>query len=209
VSRFLFLYAGMTVVASLLARWGGCPSLFSVPAEGWKLAAGLALAVAVALGVVGVGRALERVPWYRDMALFLKRLMTSPDLLGPQLDAEKALVVALYSSVGEEALFRGFVQPWFILRLQEALGAGPLATAAGVLLASGVFGLLHFPLVRELIPWTAFAVLAGVLFGALAAWSGSLLPPIVAHLLINWLNIRRLVQLKDEPESGAGPSRPG
>lgn len=197
MSRFLFLYAGMTVVAAFLARSSGCPSLFTLPPDRTTLVLSLLAAVALALGVVAAGRALERVGWYLAMARFLKRLVTSPDLLGPELDAEKAFVVALYSGIGEEALFRGFLQPWIVLQLQGAWGQ-PSAWPAvlGVVLASGVFGLLHFPLVRELIPWTAFALLAGLLFGALAAWSGSLLAPVVAHLLINWLNIRRLIALR-------------
>lgn len=207
MARFLFLYAAMTVAASILGRLTGCPSLFSLPEQPSTLALSLALAVVLALVVVGGGRALEGVPWYREMARFLKRLLTNPDLLGPRLDGEKAFVVAVYSSVGEEALFRGFVQPWIILHLQDWLGPGLAASALGVLLASLVFGALHPPLARELIPWTAFALVAGVLFGGLAAWSGSLLAPIVAHLLINWLNIRRLMQLPLDPSDGplAGP----
>ena len=205
MSRFLFLYAGMTVVASFLARWTGCPSLFSLPPDRLRLLGSLVMAAALAGLVVGVGRWLERTAWYRSMALFLKRLLTNPDLLGPHLDAEKAFVVAIYSSVGEEALFRGFLQPWLILQLEAALGPGVGAAVLGVLLASALFGLLHFPLVPELIPWTAFALLAGLLFGGLAAWSGSLLAPILAHLLINWLNIRRLVELPLEPPREAGP----
>lgn len=198
MQRFLFLYASMTVVAAFLARWTGCPSLFRLPEGGRTLVISLAIATALALGVVGLGRLLEGVGWYRRMALFLKRLVTSPELLGPHLDTERAFVVALYSGVGEEALFRGFVQAWIILQLQDPLGPA-WATTLGVVLASLVFGALHFPLVRELVPWTAFAIGAGILFGALAAWSGSLLPPILAHLLINWLNLRRLVHLSEPP----------
>ena len=62
--------------------------------------------------------------------------------------------------------------------------------------ASLVFGLLHYPVVEELRPWTVFAIVAGLVFGTLAAWSGSLLAPVVAHLLINWLNLKRLAEIE-------------
>ena len=196
MSRFLYLYAGMTVLAAVLARLTGCPSLFRVPADPVELWGSLAAAALLAAFVVQGGKALERLPWYREMAKLLKRMLTSPDMLGPHLDGGKALVIAVYSGVGEEALFRGWLQPWLIGAFNGWFGGGGepsvLITALGVLAASLIFGLLHFPVVPELRPWTAFAVGAGLAFGALAAWSGSLLAPLLAHFLINWLNLKRL-----------------
>lgn len=195
----------MVVVAALLAAWTGCPSLFRVPPDALRLWGSLAAAALVATIIVGGGRALEGVAWYRAMAAFLKRLLTSEEMLGPHLDAQRALVLAVYSSVGEEALFRGFVQPWLIQHAEAGLGVGPLPAAVlGVLGASLVFGLLHFPVVRELIPWTIFAVVVGAVFGALAAWSASLLAPVLAHLLINWLNLERLAKLPLEDSAPPG-----
>ncbi|MCO5166417.1 MAG: CPBP family intramembrane metalloprotease [Planctomycetes bacterium] len=196
MNRFLFIYAGMLVVAAVLVRVSGAPSLFRAPDTPALLWGPLAAAVALALGVVQAGRLLEGVGWYRRMAEYLRNVLTSPDLLGPSLDREKALVVAVYSSIGEEAFFRGWLQPVLIGAFTGPLGEGPAAAAAGIVAASLVFGLLHVPLVPELRPWTAFAVVAGLLFGLLAAWSGSLLAPIVAHFLINWLNLRRLAALR-------------
>jgi hypothetical protein len=40
--------------------------------------------------------------------------------------------------------------------------------------------------------WTAFAVVAGGLFGGLMLWRGNLLAPIVAHFLVNAVNLSRL-----------------
>lgn len=207
MSRFLAIYVVMLVAAAGLASWTGCPSLFQLPPSAGLLGGSVAAAVAFAAFVVGGGRALEAVPWYRSMAEFLKRLLTSDDMLGPHLDAQRALVLAFYSSVGEEALFRGFVQPWLIQQAGALVEPGSLAAVVlGVVGASLVFGLLHFPVVKELVPWTVFAVVAGFAFGALAAWSGSLLAPVVAHLLINWLNLKRLSELRfDPPPSTSGP----
>lgn len=197
MSRFLYIYAGMIVVAAVLAHATGCPSLFRLPETSARLWGSIAAAVALALAVVEAGKLLERVSWYRRMAEYLRQILTSPELLGPSLDGEKALVVAVYSSVGEEALFRGWLQEFLIARVaDDPLAPGLGAVTAGIIATSLIFGVLHFPMVKELRPWTAFAVIAGILFGALAAWSGSLLAPVLAHLLINWLNLRRLAALR-------------
>lgn len=196
MNRFLFIYAGMIVVAAALAHATDCPSLFRLPSSPLLLWGSIVAAVALALAVVEAGKRLEEVPWYRDMAEYLRKVLTSPELLGPSLDGEKALVVAVYSSVGEEAFFRGWLQPFFISLLAGPGEPGLLATVGGIVGVSVLFGVLHFPMVKELRPWTVFAVVAGLLFGALAAWSGSLVAPVVAHLLINWLNLRRLAALR-------------
>ncbi len=187
----LILYAAMTVLAAVLAAVSGCPSLFRLPPPDLLLYSLLA-AAALAFAVVQGGASLERVGWYRRMAVTLKRILI--EVLGPRIDSQRAFVIAVYSSVGEEALFRGWLQPYLIAKLGAWTGApGTLGVIAlGVLLASAIFGLVHFPSQRELRPWTVFAVLIGVAFGALAAWSGSLAAPVLAHFLINWLNLRRL-----------------
>lgn len=207
MSLFLWLYAGMVVFAAVLSAFTDTPSLFRVPEDPAVLWLSLALGAAFAAAVVLVSRALESVPWYRAMAAMLKRLMTAPELLGPELDGEKAFVVALYSSVGEEALFRGWLQPWLIAHAGALLDApgSPLATSVGVLAASLVFGGIHLPRVPELRPWTAFALVVGLGFGVLAAWSECLAAPIVAHLLINWLNLKRLIAFPLEDDPGRLP----
>lgn len=199
--RFIAIYIGMLLLAAALGRWLGVPSLFTAPPTHLRLWVPLAAAVASALLVVELGRRLEGVPWYREMGLTLKRMLTSHDLLGPTrpLDASTAFVVALYSSVGEEALFRGVVQPWLAAgaaaRLDLPVDAA-LPSTLGVVGATLVFTLLHPPILPELRPWTAFALVVGLVFGGLAAVSGSLLAPIVCHLLINWLNMLRLAKLE-------------
>ena len=65
-------------------------------------------------------------------------MLTDPDLLGPDLDSQKAFVIALYSSIGEEALFRGFLQPCLIRKIGEATEAPDalLVTVLGVIATS-------------------------------------------------------------------------
>jgi membrane protease YdiL (CAAX protease family) len=53
--------------------------------------------------------------------------------------------------------------------------------------------------IRDLRPATVFAFLVGLALGALAAWSGSILAPVIAHFLINFLNIRWLTRPEEAP----------
>jgi membrane protease YdiL (CAAX protease family) len=92
-------------------------------------------------------------------------------LLGP-LTGREILILAAASSIGEELLFRGALQPW--------LGIWPQAI---------VFALLHVGPGRRFLPWTASALLLGVGFGYMTAWTGDLGGPIVAHFTINFLNL--------------------
>jgi uncharacterized protein len=84
-----------------------------------------------------------------------------------------ALVSAL-AGLGEESLFRGVIQAG----LAEALGP------AGALLAASVlFGLVH-P-----VSWL-YGVLAGLMglwFGVVWWWSGSLVAPVIAHALYDFI----------------------
>ena len=96
------------------------------------------------------------------------------EILGPLSGAQVA-VLALASGLGEEAFFRGALQP-----------------QVGLLLASLLFGLVHLVPRRELAPWAGFAALAGVLLGALFDYTGNLLAPAIAHVLINGVNLRWL-----------------
>lgn len=89
--------------------------------------------------------------------------------------------LSLAAGVGEEMLFRGL--------LQAAL-ARRLGIAAGLVLASILFGLMH--------PITpAYVVMAG-LVGAFLGWlclaTGNLLAPIVTHAAYDWAALVYLLQ---------------
>ncbi len=81
------------------------------------------------------------------------------------------------SGLAEEMFFRGALQP-----------------QVGWLVASLLFGLLHFIPRRELLAWTGFALLVGSLFGALFLWTGNLVAPVVAHVLVNAVNLPMLIR---------------
>ena len=95
-------------------------------------------------------------------------------------------LVGPLSAVVEELLFRGLLQPW--------IGLIPQAV---------IFGLMHYIPGRSRWVWALWAASVGLLFGAIFELTGSLAGPILAHALINWLNLRYL--RRHDPEQ---PKRP-
>jgi membrane protease YdiL (CAAX protease family) len=106
------------------------------------------------------------------------------DLLGESLagiTAGDAFLLALASGMAEEMFFRGALQP-----------------AVGIVWASLIFGACHFLPRRELAIWSLYAVVMGFAFGWLFEWTGSLLAPIVAHTVVNGINLPRLARRYEE-----------
>jgi len=114
--------------------------------------------------------ATSRFQWARELHSSFK------DLLGP-LTGREIVILALASSIGEELLFRGALQPWL-----------------GVWVQAMVFALPHVGPGKRFLPWTASAFVLGVAFGWLAEWTGNLGAPIAAHFAINFLNLRYIVR---------------
>jgi membrane protease YdiL (CAAX protease family) len=107
------------------------------------------------------------------------------------LSGEEALALAVLSGVAEELFFRGAVQgSW------------------GFVWATLLFALLHSGPGRVFGLWTAFAAVAGALFGGLMLWSGNLLAPVVAHAVVNAVNLRRLGAEAAARQGGGAPLRP-
>ncbi len=86
-------------------------------------------------------------------------------------------VLALASAVGEELLFRGALQ-----------------AATGIWIQALVFGACHVPFSKALAGWPVFAGLAGLLFGAMVSWTGTLWAPVLAHAVINQVNLTFLAR---------------
>lgn len=155
VTLFAFGYA-------LFGGSGGQPFLgLALPSPALALA-GVGVGLVV-VGVVHVGiRLLEAVEdGAREMA----------QLLGP-LTRKEALYLALFSSVGEELLFRGALWPHL-----------------GLIGTTCLFGLSHVLPRKALWGYPLFAALAGLLLGLLRDASGSVIPCILAHWVINALNL--------------------
>ena len=133
----------------------------NVFALGGPLVLGLALGVAAAGGTVVSGLlALKAFPAFGEL---LEEI--APPAVGGKRRRDLLIFSAL-SGVGEEALFRGALQP-----------------EIGIVAASLLFGAVHAGPDRRYLPWTLFAVGGGFLYGALYDWTGGILAPMVAHAL--------------------------
>ena len=157
---FAALFYGFLVVTAAL--WGALHGFDLRPAgdsvAGSMLLGFLTAGVTVPLGLL----AYRLLPILREIA----------DELAPRLidgaDRGGLLLISIFSGVGEEAFFRGAVQQEF-----------------GLVAASLLFGIVHVGPDRRYLVWTAWAVLAGFLFGALYEVTGGLLAPVLAHTAHN------------------------
>jgi len=150
------------------------PVLFTsvaAQAEGVSLGRDLLIGVAAAAALIALSDwATQKTRWGDELARAMARA------LGP-LSLSDAVLLALVSGLAEEVFFRGALQP-----------------RVGWLLASLLFGCVHFVPRREFLPWTGFAIGAGFLFGALFVWTGNLVAPVTAHVVVNGVNLPRLVR---------------
>ncbi len=182
-------YAAVAAVGFGIAALRGQPNVFMLPLDvadayggkpnaslrlggsDWEahltsLAGGLGLAVAV----IGATRWLVRTQtWAEALHEDLRPMARA-------LGTEAIIPVALASSFGEEVLFRGALVP-----------------ALGVVASSILFGALHQMRGRSRLSWVAFAVVVGMMLGFLFRATGSLIGPIVAHAVINAVNLRFLI----------------
>lgn len=91
------------------------------------------------------------------------------------LSRTEIIGVSLLSGFAEELFFRGAVQGSF-----------------GIGWATLVFALLHSGPGPRFRMWTLFALIAGGLLGALVLWRDNLLAAILAHAVVNAINLWRL-----------------
>lgn len=177
-------------------------SLPAVPGF-YRLAWGFYLALAIAGGIWVSAREgslspalfLDPERWWLDLALgvaagavlfaiwrLLKALLPAGEVLEQHfagllagMEPGRTVALAALSGFAEELFFRGAVQGQW-----------------GLVPASLLFGLLHTGPGAPFRLWTLFATLAGFTLGGLALWSGNLLASIVAHFVLNAVNLRRL-----------------
>jgi membrane protease YdiL (CAAX protease family) len=134
---------------------------------------GLGLGALAALPPLLVIYAIEYLPLPG-----VKRLgdLTKDRLMEPmrEMSVPALATIALCAGVGEELLFRGWLQGWLIGSLETAT---PLHIWSGILLASLLFGLVH-PITPT---YVILASLIGIYLGWLMVATGNLLVPIAAH----------------------------
>jgi hypothetical protein len=152
-------YAVLLLAAAAVGALGGRDAFALGDSTLFGLLVGTTSAsVTVALGVI----------LYR----LLPALRRLSDELAPRLvDGAKRrdlVLVSIISGVGEEAFFRGALQP-----------------DIGLVTSSLLFGILHVGPDRRYLVWTVWAVGAGFLFGLLYVWTGGILASVIAHVLHN------------------------
>ncbi len=130
--------------------------------EGYSLALGLAFG---ALVVLSTRVMVKRLAWAQALHDELRPVAAA-------MSRSAIVILALASAFGEELFFRGLLQPW--------LGLVPQAL---------VFGVVHQLRGPSRWVWVAWASVIGLALGALFELSGSLVGPMVAHALINGLNL--------------------
>jgi uncharacterized protein len=182
--RFVALAAVFYAALVLAAAVAGASSGRNAFALGDSAVVGILLGVISACGTVALGVLL-----YRSTPA-LRRIS---DELAPHLvDGAKRrdlVLVSIFSGVGEEAFFRGALQP-----------------EIGLVASSILFGVLHVGPDRRYLVWTVWAVGAGFLFGLLYLCTGGILAPVTAHVLHNastlllwkWFRRKRPGTLEDK-----------
>ena len=144
----------LQVDASLrLGRYGGV-----------VISAGLGIAFAL-LMVVATRFTVKRYAWAKRLHLDLRPMARG-------LGTWQIILVACFSSLGEELLFRGLLQPWL-----------------GVLPTAVLFGIVHYMPGEARWVWITWATFIGLAFGLVFQATGSLVGALLAHALINAINL--------------------
>lgn len=185
--RFATAYAGMALVAVLVAIATRGKAPFSLPHPWLPLTPPRDVFYSTALGAclgmllaVGTRLSVPRFAWAKNLHLELRPFVKDVSTIG-------IVMLALTSSLGEELLFRGLLEPWLGLWLQALL-----------------FGVLHQMAGPSRWVWAAWATVVGLLFGGIFELTGSLAGPLVAHAVVNGLNLAYLRGHDPGPRRGLG-----
>jgi uncharacterized protein len=187
----LALYGSLALLALLISAGRDDIDIYRIAGRSTplKLALSPLIGLAIGLAVVFLSRlAVHRFDWARRLHSNFR------SMLGP-LTWREIVVLAVASSVGEELLFRGALQPM-----------------VGIWTQAVVFALLHIGPGLRFVPWTLSAFALGLLFGWLFQMTGDLGGPIVAHFAINYMNLHFIarfdVPAPGEPRGAIGPIGP-
>lgn len=141
-----------------------CPS---PPAVSLVMSAVLGLAVATVL-VAMTRMAVPRFEWARRLHCELRPVARD-------LTAGQILLVAGLSSLGEELLFRGLLTP-----------------TIGIIGSALLFGFAHQMKGPSRWVWVGWATVVGAGLGAIFTLTGSLVGPLLAHAIVNAVNLTYL-----------------
>lgn len=166
-------------VMALVIAVGVFWTRLSVPWMGTCPASGVALGVLVGTVAVGVSwLVVRRTESGGDLARLLAGSVAG-------LRLPEALVLALGAGIAEEAVFRGAL--WTLI---ASLWGDGVALA----LTSVAFGAVHGGFSSRMRTWSLFALGVGAALGGLRWATGGILAPIVAHVLIDAINLPLLAR---------------
>jgi membrane protease YdiL (CAAX protease family) len=181
-------YAVLAAMATALAvaLRDGVPWVYPEP---WlRLDGATSLALSALLGLllalVAIASTRLTVPRFE----WARRLHGELRPIAVDLSLAQILVLAGLSSLGEELLFRGLFMPWL-----------------GLWITSLLFGLLHQVRGPARWVWAGWATAMGLALGSIFALTGSLVGPLLAHAIVNAVN---LAYLRDHPSDPGGCARP-
>ena len=146
-----------------------------IPASAQDAGIGLLVGLAVGCALVVAVRGATAVS--RSVATLNEGIK---EILGPLRGWEIA-VLAVSSGLGEEIFFRGFLQ-----------------SLTGIWVSSFLFALLHIGPDRRFTVWPFLAFGASLVFGLVFEWAGNVLPCVIAHATVNFINLRYLVGVKED-----------
>lgn len=165
----LLFYGPVAIgAASWMVHVGGTEGL-------WQHTIGDEPLIGIGLGIAVGAPIVVATQWFTPRFPPLARLADELGAMTGPVSWPVAITVAAASAIAEELLFRGVVQ----VHLGMPLGVVLFAAA-------------HVPLDRGLWLWPIFALGAGALFGGLYAITDAVLAPVVAHFVINALNLHWL-----------------
>jgi membrane protease YdiL (CAAX protease family) len=181
IAWIFYLVLALAATLWLGLRQGQIRLGLFIDTDSWWLDAGLGLSAGGLL--IALWLAARRVwPAARDLERELA------DILGPMTTSE-VVGLAVLSGFAEELFFRGAVQG-----------------AWGWIPATVLFTLLHTGPGVSYRAWTGFAAVAGLVLAGLMIWRGNLLAPVIAHMVVNGINLDRLSRLPTPRE--APPAMP-
>jgi membrane protease YdiL (CAAX protease family) len=156
-------------------------------AGGWFADFLIGILAAVPLGILMLSLDRSRVAAFQHLRRIVDQL-----LLPFFRDASVVhlALIALAAGVGEELFFRGLIQSGLQQGIDAAWGAATAWLAAGVL-----FGLAHF-ITRT---YALLAGIVGLYLGGLYWWSDSLLIPVVAHAVYDFVALIYLLRTRRTP----------
>jgi membrane protease YdiL (CAAX protease family) len=164
-----YLLLAIVAVVWVGLRAGSIPLSLFVRWPGAIVDVGLGVAAGLALvGLWALGR--RSLASARDFEDELRRLLG-------RLEPAEALGLALLSGFAEELFFRGAVQQAF-----------------GWIVATILFAALHLGSGKGFRLLALFAAIGGLVFSGLVIWRQSLLSAMVAHIVVNGINLRHLTR---------------